>query len=994
MPAIKFCGASVVSFNSRLGWGDNKSALDIDLIEDARNGDFFNPPAIGTPCYFYFTPSFHFWGILQHWVKSSSAKGLNLYKVTVEDPRDLLAGVSVILGNYNGSTYNVQNILNCFGYWENTLGFGGADVNASGMLWTKVLEGIQLLTNQPINSMGGPVHFRGVDYAVDLSNLPIPPAYYRIGAGQAQMYLLDIITEVCRDGGCDFFVELDPGVVVPIIRIYTVSRYSQPPLGTIAAITNQNWGGIVVSADNGVELRNESTAKFLIGGQQSTLYETNSIQPFWGNDINGIPVDDMIVNIPLLGYCHAAIIDATEVAGCFNDSSTTYFLTEFEMRAAMTSIEAWQMYVNYETFALDNKKATNIGPLGIMGRLAPPKNANKQVKVMADFVKAINAQGNVEAQQFQQNTLYEFVKGRASEWYGKQFLVSLPFMLQYAESETNVIVNSNTVSQGGWVAEGTTPFNLALENVIRFVSQDMRYVGMALYGLDGVDLAKIDQQSSAVQADAIYTPLSVEETIYNLSSGVPAVLVTINNPVPALQLNIAGDFGMLGIMLNQIADGVWEAIQGNRAWGVLDVRIIPPMLFPMFVGIPLDSKVSTYGPWYFAGPAGKVTVEQNTDLTPWKCGNTNMMNLTANAQVTSAVTYMQIGETGKLELVGTQLTSLGQTLMADGPSCTNIEVHIGREGITTTYQFKRFTDLQLHRFMSGYRERLQRLVDAQLDMKRTLLAEISRASSLQQRYFKTKASEIKRLPKWQVAGASPDPVIISSAILDQGKVRTHSALCDTDEGWTGIGGSPRNNQDAFQNSALCSVSAIMRAFDNNPNGVSKYLPKVEKPDPSIVGIGILTLNPFNASTYNDFEYLSTGTTPANGGYVIANDDIDWDNVRGICLTAPVMLAGWGMDIFGNFVPTPLSPDKYKVGPLDVLWDSNRKVWSVHDSMFGTLVTDCTANGTAQMNIMGTNNLRITVHNLFSALVKANTKVCVNYQPYLNQWAIIAADCTQ
>jgi hypothetical protein len=101
-----------------------------------------------------------------------------------------------------------------------------------------------------------------------------------------------------------------------------------------------------------------------------------------------------------------------------------------------------------------------------------------------------------------------------------------------------------------------------------------------------------------------------------------------------------------------------------------------------------------------------------------------------------------------------------------------------------------------------------------------------------------------------------------------------------------------------------------------------------------------------------------------------------------------------MDIYGNTVPSPISPDKYKVGPLDVLWDSNRKVWSVHDSMFGTLVNDCAANGVAQMNIMGTSNLQISVHNFFSTLVKANTKICVNYQPYLNQWAIIAADCTQ
>ncbi len=370
MAVIKFCGASVLGFNSRLGWSQNQSTLEVSLVEDRlREGDIFNPPGVGQPCYFTFGPSFKFWGILQSWKKQDAIGGRDLYNVQIKDPREILDSTQLITGVYNGTTFGIPNILNCYGYWENLLGYGGANNNQGGMLWSKILTAVQTLTNTPGGTlMGGPLNYLGVNYAVDLSMLPVPPPFYRLTGGPT-VSLLSAIQQICDDGGTDYFVELDPGTIMPIIRIFTVSRYAQPPFGTITALTNSVWGGTATRVSNGLELRNDTTTHFLIGGPQQTLYQTDNIQPFWGYDGDGFPIPNQIVFVPNLGFCNGAFVNCEEIAGAFNDGRTSYFLTEFEMRFALEDTGAWEDYVIYETFVLNNRKSFSIGPLGLQNML-------------------------------------------------------------------------------------------------------------------------------------------------------------------------------------------------------------------------------------------------------------------------------------------------------------------------------------------------------------------------------------------------------------------------------------------------------------------------------------------------------------------------------------------------------------------------------------------------------------------------------------------------
>jgi hypothetical protein len=990
MAAIRFCGCSVTGFNCRLGLGGNKSSMDINVYQDPRNGDFFVPPPLGTPAYFTFGPNFRFWGLLTNWQEENSTQGLGLYSLRIEDPRDLLSGVQVILGNYNGSTYGVANILNVYGFMENVFGYGGSSSNEGGMLWTDVLTTLQGLTNSPQGDFGGPIQFRGVSYALDLSNIPIPPAYYRVGG--TIRTLLDLIQQVCDDGGCDMFVELDPGTIIPIIRIYTINRYAQPPLGTIALITQNNWGGTLVRSNHGIELRSQDpNSHFLIGGDVQTLFETTPMQPFWGYDLNGLPIVNQIVNIPGLGITNGAWVNAAEIQGCLSNGASYYFLTEFEMRAVLDDVPgSWEMYVQYESAVTGSNKANIIGPLGLKGMIGVP-NANPNAQAVADFLIPLGAN---QSQIALQEQVKDFIKRLAQQWYGRKYWVALPFVLDKTDPTNLTVSTSYDVSDGGWT-EGGVPLGLYVQNQLKFMQDDGRFEAMAVFNPAGVDLENVNPEDSALQDNGFFTKLSVDRSIYTWpQTGIPAVVVTLNSPVSQQMVHIGGDLGVFAKVLQQ-NDGaaVWKAFQGRQAFGAIHFRIAPPRIPPFAVAIALKSNISTYGPWYYAGPMGKVNVEQASDLTPWEYGSTAIMNLAGFARVTSAVTFMQVGETGRLELMGLPITSLGGLILANGPNITGMEVRYGPQGITTSYDFRTYTELHLNRYISGMQERLKRLGRTQNELRKAALLALQKADLTNVMMFEAANNRVKRLPKWMAAQGTPHPVVIASTILDPNtnRYRTSTALADPQEAWTGIGGTEGDNV-LFRNSSLADLSSVIRPFYNISGGMPAgyYLPRLTHP---IVPTGLnqWTYNPYEASTQNDIEYLVSGNTTQQGQFVTSRS-VNWSSARPVGLTMPMFGVGWGVDMAGDF--TPFAPTGYKAGPMDFIWDNNRGVWTMHDLAFGRLNTTCMPyGGSSTMQLIGApNGTTLTVTNLYSTGVPVDTLVTAGYNPYTKQWMIISADC--
>lgn len=140
-----FLGCTIVNFNESIGWGPEPSQINITLVEDTLIGDVFIPVAPGSIQVFNFN-GHTVRGIIQNWKYAQSLSG-KLYTVTMQDPRALLEGVTLILSNYNLGVGAVKNLINVYGQVENAGGFGAAQVNENGIPWWVVKNGINATIN-------------------------------------------------------------------------------------------------------------------------------------------------------------------------------------------------------------------------------------------------------------------------------------------------------------------------------------------------------------------------------------------------------------------------------------------------------------------------------------------------------------------------------------------------------------------------------------------------------------------------------------------------------------------------------------------------------------------------------------------------------------------------------------------------------------------------------------------------------------------------------
>lgn len=151
----KFLGASIVNFSCNGGFGDSVSQLTATVAIDPINSDSWNPNGVrvGEPVFFAFgdiekfvrngsfnsatddlyrvnkpqyggtidpyeDSHFSFGGLFQSWDYNKDASSGRLYNVNVVDPREVLAGVQLLLNNYAGSTNQNTNMLNIYGFLE------------------------------------------------------------------------------------------------------------------------------------------------------------------------------------------------------------------------------------------------------------------------------------------------------------------------------------------------------------------------------------------------------------------------------------------------------------------------------------------------------------------------------------------------------------------------------------------------------------------------------------------------------------------------------------------------------------------------------------------------------------------------------------------------------------------------------------------------------------------------------------------------------------
>lgn len=561
---ITFLGATVKGVNSNIGWNSESSRLTVNLVEDSSNGDSFSPGDIGGPVYFTLG-SYTFNGLLKKYFKENSTTGSPQYTVECQSPVNLLSNSKLIIGDYVGSVNSIPNLINIYGYWENTFGFGTAQLNDVGMPWGRIKDGVHVITQLPaIGTYGGPLKYHNVNYSVDLMELPTLPSSFRI-AGPV-ISILDFIDECCHYAGYDYFIEM----VGTIIYVRTVNRQVAAPLGTIdTVVSNAMNTGSFSGGTNGLEERDEITTAFLIGGPVHTLYKSTSIATFWGYDVNLNPI---LGNDRYLHFYNSegryvgsertvtmnlkADGDVASILG-----STSYPCSTFEMRIALMGMEAWQNWISRFRPDIGNllDLVVSDSPSEILrGKLELPNDrvddTPNNVANLARIAAGADNYGTQGGGFRKSSVVYELVRYYANNYMGKKYACRLPFVVRAVDVDTNAVYYSYDIADAGYVDE--TNYTIFGETITQndldglptafrdlFQAQDTRYLPFTYHSdVTRADHGRINKVNTLINGNALYSKGQLDSKIIFIPE--PAVVITIDPVFETIDRNSSSSFGL------------------------------------------------------------------------------------------------------------------------------------------------------------------------------------------------------------------------------------------------------------------------------------------------------------------------------------------------------------------------------------------------------------------------------------------------------------------
>jgi hypothetical protein len=1001
-----FLGASVRSFNASIGWGTQASQLSVELVEDFNNGDLFTPPLVGSPVSFNCN-GWNFNGLLQSYKTAGESGGYPLYSVTVVDPREILEGVQLILDGYFSSVNGVPNLLNVYGYLEN-ISFGNSEINESGIPWKKVRDTVTTLTSfLTVDDYGGPIHFANSTYTINLQGLPDLPEYYRVGG--SSMSLMDFINEICEATGCDFFitmVEVTTGIFSIVVNI--VNRQAVALTGSVNEFI-QNLDGLT-SKESGYELVNNPTGKFVVGGNIEEMYyrvvnktsgdptrlivsgqiilnkdkryytADDNVWPFWGFDSNG---NAIIGSGTFEKNYHRFTLDSrgVEVDGV----GATYPTDTGEMRAALVSMDSWMSYLelrNDDRNAPQYQRYTRINgssPFSdfmsdiMSGVLSYNDLLKMDTRRLGAFTKRqarIMHNGTDDPLLESLTRLYDNVRSVASEYYGKKFMVKVPFIYTKVEPETlNVITSRNPIDsafldESSWAS--AVQNNLLPLDVDRLTTSDYKIQAYVRFdNFSQLDLSELSPDDYILSNDLarVFVKCSVEPNIVyqNLSTAFsPRAIITLPGAVRLLHDYLESNIynGALNQWLSKFVTSrprdfnpndrdvrtVVQEIQ--EAWSslsMIDSSFIGhagAALVPDLVAVPLRNNISSYGPWYAYGANGKIEFERDESLVPWNYGGFTIMNLAGNAKVNEALTNQQISETGTIEIAGIPTVSLGSALISGGPFVTDVRVSIGEQGATTTYNMQ--LSPRFGKFEKSNIERLARLSKTSQKIRKEI-RNIRKKPGTNSKVFKQReygSSANTRLPS---TGRHSSNIIIAGQCVPTSNGRSYIDISIQPD-YNSIAHVNKNyiHKSVVSLDALFCPYGGLRGSSNLPMTISN----------------IIGYSP-NLNTLSDvgqnIAIATNGTEiPESGMYVLERGS-DAHEFRGIALRGPLWIAGWGRSTLGYAAPTGVNPwisesdiankpTQWKAGPLDARWDEAKGIWTTQQGFWAKITDADRVNG--------------------------------------------------
>lgn len=249
---------------------------------------------------------------------------------------------------------------------------------------------------------GGYINFRGMNYVVDLTGLPMLPQFYFLDYDQINV--LDLCLEICEVVNWELFVTLLPiinhpacqalytynnsriqankpnEIIAGIIKINAIDKSSPPSLTAIKSYIDALTLPIE-NRDVGYELANTVTDKFIVGAQEVDMYyfttntdrdkipdRTSGQQSQWTLEASFaqqvLPYYGMLgnkaVTIPKgFGSYQQILLDSSSLNA--HGVGNYYVATEMELRAAAISFERWSEFlVMYNDVYMESVEGNDI----------------------------------------------------------------------------------------------------------------------------------------------------------------------------------------------------------------------------------------------------------------------------------------------------------------------------------------------------------------------------------------------------------------------------------------------------------------------------------------------------------------------------------------------------------------------------------------------------------------------------------------------------------
>ena len=635
------------------------------------------------------------------------------------------------------------NLINVFADKENFEKggvFGAANLNILGYKTLNIFEDIKACIDRGV--FGGPVEFYGNLYNFDFSELSAIAktlGEYRVEGNQ--IFLNALIEDICSTAIYDYMTILtgdadENGIITDNLKvsIKAISRASQPEPGYIKNYINELKARsakekTLVSYDYGVELVDSVPRQKVIIGSNASRYwlaGRGNIFPIWGQLGTQGQGSTYHLGNSLNDYDDPFAKIYVTLDGGYTGSFTKFETTLLELRCAMSGRKCWTAYQILSSIRSGQKNIT-IGNIKINpdevedlfnGDLVPSDIMNTDIgdgEYIASFLYGNADAQRIAAQRFVESR-FNALKQVASNIYGKWFMVAVPSepggtanTYRWIDSEKRQ-EDAWELSDSAWAGDGADDFfpdnkffdeNYKLKPVaVHSYYEDWDYSELSTeycrspYGINyGVASPAAVDREWGIQWVTMQLA-NKKDSRGNLittdySFGLAKVEV---KPVyrPDQYTSQFGGFNALcSLLFERKLNPSYHNMYGLSNY---DFSFLPSCSPPEYIGIPQQSNRYVWGPWFGSkGGGGVIEMKTIPEFAPENFGSTKAMNDAANDIVKIELTINDDVESANLEIAETPRFSIAERFMESGPYVTGLNLRMGIDGWTTSYEMSSWT---------------------------------------------------------------------------------------------------------------------------------------------------------------------------------------------------------------------------------------------------------------------------------------------------------------